>query len=140
MSKQGLTASHLKAIAAAKAGSDAKFRAEFLANPHAAFESWFGTALPPQIKLRAIEEGADEYVVVIPHNAAAGKDGELSDDDLEAVAGGSKSGASDFFGTLGSGLGVVAALPVLMPAHDLGGQDGKDWANKAGDDIVSSCT
>jgi hypothetical protein len=112
MSETQVTAEHLKFVAAQKAAEDDAFRAELLSNPRAAIEKLFNVELPAQITLKAIEEPADTYTVVVPAKVAAGKDGELSDSDLEAVAGGSKSGAKTFFTGVGSALGVVAGAPV----------------------------
>ena len=76
----------LKAAVADKAAGDAAFRAELVANPKAAIEKLLGTDLPGNVKIQVVEEAADTYVIAIPKAVAA--DGELSDDDLEGVAGG----------------------------------------------------
>ena len=104
------TAEDLKALVAAKATHDAAFRAEVLANPRAAIEKLFGIDLPAHVKLQAIEEPADTHVVVVPRAAAVAPDGELSDDDLEAVAGGSKKSAKKFFNTVAGGLQDAASF------------------------------
>jgi hypothetical protein len=106
--EQTLGAMH--AVVQAKAAQDAAFRAELLANPRAAVEKLFGTALPAHVKLQAVEQPADTYVVVVPTAAAVGAGGELSDADLEAVAGGSKSGAKQFFNDIGNDVVDVGKL------------------------------
>ena len=110
-----VTVDTMKSIAGEKARHDEAFRAELLANPRAAVEKLFGTELPPQIKIQAIEEAPDTYIIGVPATIAVGEFGELSDSDLEAVAGGSKAGAKKFFKELGSaildsGAGQAGAL------------------------------
>jgi hypothetical protein len=73
-----------------KALSDDTFRASLLANPRQAFETVLaeqvpGAKLPKNLQVRAFEEPEDTFYVVIPHLAPAT---ELSDQDLEKVAGG----------------------------------------------------
>lgn len=48
-----------------------------------------GIQLPPGIEVRAVEETPDTvYLVIPPPLQAAGQSGELSDSELESVAGG----------------------------------------------------
>lgn len=86
----------IKACIAALAQKDAGFRAALLANPRAAIESALGEPLPAQIEVNVVAEGPNSYTIVLPYESAVGENGELSDSDLEAVAGGSKSGALAF--------------------------------------------
>ncbi len=92
----------LKRIAYAKAAQDDAFRAELLANPRAAIEKLFNCELPPHVTLQAVEERPNTFVVPVPVKFVESPDGELSDDDLEAVAGGgkkkSKKTGSDILG------------------------------------------
>ena len=104
MSENEVTVDTMKAIAGEKARHDDAFRAELLANPRAAVEKLFNTELPPQITIKAVEEAPDTYIIGVPSKATVGEFGELSDDDLEAVAGGSKAGAKKFFTDLGSAM------------------------------------
>lgn len=67
-----------------RAESDAAFRAQLIADPKRTVESALGTALPPTISVKVIEENPSELCLVIPANAPA----ELTDADLEAVSGG----------------------------------------------------
>lgn len=122
------TAEQIKAQVAAHAAADPAFRAALLADPRAAIESWTGAAVPPQVKLRAVEEGPDEYVVVLPHFAGVGTDGELTDDDLEAVAGGSAKADRDMK-KLGSVILLAGAMPVfgIGAAIDAKKPNGENW-------------
>jgi hypothetical protein len=72
---------------------DETFRQRFLEDPKAAIEEEFETRLPPEVQVVAVEETADTIYLVLPSAAAAGEEGEeLSDQDLEAVAGGASAG------------------------------------------------
>jgi hypothetical protein len=104
MSENEVTIDMIKAAAGEKARQDDAFRAELLANPHAAVEKLIGTALPPQITIKAIEEAPNTYIIGVPAKGTIGANGELSDGELEAVAGGSKAGAKKFFTQLGSAM------------------------------------
>ena len=50
-------------------------------------EEELGTRLPEGVQLRAVEETADTIYLVLPSSSPLGE-GELSDQDLEAIAGG----------------------------------------------------
>jgi len=86
----------LKSVVSQFAVQDPEFRAQLLADPRAAVERVFGH-VPAQIKLNVVQEGPNDYTIVVPHVAASNANGELSDADLESVAGGSKAGAQTFF-------------------------------------------
>jgi hypothetical protein len=95
-------AADLNTIVVAKATEDAAFRASVVANPKAAMEKLFNQEIPGHITFKLVEEAADQFTIVLPHQSTVGAGGELSDSDLEAVAGGSKSGAKKFFKAVGS--------------------------------------
>ncbi len=71
-----------------RASMDGPFRAQLLADPASAIHSAFGVSLPEGFRIRFVEKdpGLDALVVLPDLHAA---DEELSDDDLEQVAGGS---------------------------------------------------
>jgi len=70
-----------------KAWSDPKFKAELLKDPAAAIKSATNAKLPKSLKIFVHENTAKEMIFVLPYVAGA-KSGELSDADLEMVAGG----------------------------------------------------
>lgn len=72
-----------------KALQDPAFRTALVANPRATVEKEFNITLPADFKLNVIESPANTLSVVLPRVSAVAADGELSDSDLEAVAGGS---------------------------------------------------
>jgi hypothetical protein len=67
---------------------DENFRQRLLDDPKAAVEEELGTRLPEGVQLRAVEETADTIYLVLPSSSPLGEGGELSDQDLEAIAGG----------------------------------------------------
>ena len=67
---------------------DEDFREQLLADPRAAVEQELGTRLPEGVQVRAVEETAQIIYLVLPDKSALGQDDELSDQELEAIAGG----------------------------------------------------
>jgi hypothetical protein len=67
---------------------DDAFRRRLLEDTRAAMEEELGTRLPEGVEVRAVEEMADTIYLVLPNASAAGETAELSDQELEAVAGG----------------------------------------------------
>ena len=77
---------------ARKASTDAKFRELALKNPTAAVKEVSGKELPQGFNIKAVARNGADLVVVVPDLVKAG--GELSDSELEKVAGGGRCGAS----------------------------------------------
>jgi hypothetical protein len=69
---------------------DEDFRRRLLDDPKAAVEQEFGSRLPESVEVRAVEESAQSIYLVLPSASPLGQ-GEISDQDLEAVAGGSET-------------------------------------------------
>jgi hypothetical protein len=68
---------------------DDAFRQRLLEDPKAAVEQELGTRLPEEVRVVAVEETADTVYLVLPlRSTDAQEAGELSDRELEAVAGG----------------------------------------------------
>jgi hypothetical protein len=58
-------------------------------DPKGAVEEELGTRLPEDVRVVAVEESADTIYLVLPGTPMAGREGgELSDRELESVAGG----------------------------------------------------
>ena len=75
-----------------KSLQDEDFRQQLLADPKAIVEQELGTRLPEGVRVVAVEETAETIYLVLPSASPAGEVGELSDLDLEAVAGGASAG------------------------------------------------
>ena len=72
-----------------RAQTDEAFRAEFLKDPVSVLQK-HGVEVPPGIKIKVLEDTGNTFHIVIPK-----RQGELSDAELDGVAG----GFSDFFFT-----------------------------------------
>ena len=68
---------------------DEAFRQRVLADPKATMEQESGKNLPAEIEIRVLEETNDTIYLVLP---ATGAPGQLSDKDLDVVAGGFEPG------------------------------------------------
>jgi Nitrile hydratase, alpha chain len=69
---------------------DEEFRQSLLDDPKGTMEHELGSRLPDSIEVRAVEESADTIYLVLPSASAVGQGGELSDQQLDAVAGGAE--------------------------------------------------
>jgi hypothetical protein len=68
---------------------DDAFRQRLLEDPKGTVEEELGTRLPEDVRVVAVEETADTIYLVLPFvSMDAHEEGELTDLDLEAVAGG----------------------------------------------------
>lgn len=88
------TMNDIQAAIAGRAAKDPAFKKEFFANPKATIEKYSGQKMPADVKVVAHSSNPKEIHLVIPElspNTNAGKartKDELSDSDLEKVAGG----------------------------------------------------
>jgi Nitrile hydratase, alpha chain len=67
---------------------DEDFRRRLLDDPKAAVEQELGKRLPEGVQVRVVEETAETIYLVLPSASPVGEGGELSDRELDAVAGG----------------------------------------------------
>ena len=65
-----------------------EFRRRLLDDPKATIEQELGARLPEGVHVRAVEETAETVYLVLPSASPLGDGVELSDQELEAVAGG----------------------------------------------------
>jgi Nitrile hydratase, alpha chain len=71
---------------------DEDFRQRLLADPKATVEQELGTRLPEGVEARVVEESQQTIYLVLPSASPLGGEGvELSDQELEEVAGGGES-------------------------------------------------
>jgi Nitrile hydratase, alpha chain len=68
---------------------DDAFRQRLIEDPKGALEQELGARLPEEVRIVTVEESADTIYLVLPSTPMAGAEGaELSDQELESVAGG----------------------------------------------------
>jgi hypothetical protein len=70
---------------------DDSFRQRLLADPKAAVEQELATQLPEDVQVSVVEESQQTIYLVLPSASPLGEGGELSDEELEVVAGGSNT-------------------------------------------------
>ena len=71
-----------------RASGDPQFRALCKQDPSKAFQEGTGLEWPENLKLRFVDLDADQMVIPLPPLVAAGAGKELSDQELQEVAGG----------------------------------------------------
>lgn len=86
-----------------RAATDEAFRELCKNDIHTAIKEVSGKEVPADFKINVVDNTGYHVTVTLP--ALEKADGELGDSELESVAGGSKSGATDFFN------GVIDAIP-----------------------------
>lgn len=107
MTEQALTREEVQERIIAKSWQDETFKQELLSNPKAVFSREVGQELPDTIELRVVEENPNTLYLVLPPKIDANLDGELSEAELEAVAGGGfswKGIIKSFIKTIDKGL------------------------------------
>lgn len=87
MAGESMTLSALQEKIAKRAWEDPAFEAEFMADPKATFEKYTGRKIPDDLKIFAHYNTPNEIHFVIPRRPETTGD-ELTDEDLERVAGG----------------------------------------------------
>ena len=70
---------------------DEDFRQRLLADPKGTVEQELGRRLPEGVRVRVVQESADTIYLVLPSASALGEGEEISDEALEAVAGGASA-------------------------------------------------
>jgi hypothetical protein len=67
---------------------DDSFRQRLLDDPKGTVEQELGSQLPEDVEVRVVEESAQSIYLVLPFASPLSEGGEISDEELEAVAGG----------------------------------------------------
>ena len=71
-----------------KSSEDEAFRRRLMEDPKGAVEQELGTRLPEGVEVRVVQESAQTIYLVLPSASPIGGGAELSDSELEGVAGG----------------------------------------------------
>lgn len=80
-----------------RAATDRAFRSSLLSDPRGAIQQAFGVRIPADVRIKFIEKTADvDALIVLPDLRSP--TGELSDNDLEGVAGGVQMNWAEGFG------------------------------------------
>src|SRR4029079_15805097 len=89
-----------------QAAKSPKYYAQLKSDPRGLMEKQLGTSIPKTVNVKVVEEANDTYYIVLPAMAKEGA--ELSDSDLEKVAGGGTvKGNASCNNAQGSAIGVT---------------------------------
>ena len=67
---------------------DETFRQRLLDDPKGTIQQELGSRMPESVEVRVVEETAETIYLVLPAASPVGEGGELSDEELQSVAGG----------------------------------------------------
>ena len=103
MTTQQPTSRHeLETQIIAKAWQDEAFKQELLSNPKAVFSRELGQNLSDDFEIRVVEENPTTIYMVLPMKPGVATGEELSEEQLEVVAGGLSLGAIVAIGSIAS--------------------------------------
>jgi hypothetical protein len=112
-----------------QAWKDESFKRELLSNPKEVLQKELGVQIPPGVKVQVVEEDETSICIVIPHKppeemANLEVEEELSDEALEAVAGGFFSEVGHNVGSLQSKYTTTAlwGYDMLSSKFNIGGR------------------
>jgi len=88
MAEQPTTAEDLQARLIARAWEDDEFKQALLDDPKSAIADELGVELPGDLEIQVVEENPNMICLVLPVRPETARDPELSEEELEAVAGG----------------------------------------------------
>jgi hypothetical protein len=91
MSNNPMDAKRIQAYIAAKSWKDPAFKRQLLANPRAVLEKECGVKLPDGVECKVLEETAKSTYIILPMQPDDVTPDQLSDAELETVAGGAAS-------------------------------------------------
>ena len=86
MATVSLTRSEIEEIVVSNASKHPKYRDALMADAKGVIEKQLNNELPSSLSVKVVQEDANTIYIVLPHAVAEGA--ELSDADLETVAGG----------------------------------------------------
>ncbi|MBW7457439.1 NHLP leader peptide family RiPP precursor [Paenibacillus sepulcri] len=89
----------------ARAATDLEYRNLCVTNIHEAIQQETGLEVPSSFKIGVLDQSSYSLSIVLPKVQLA--DNELTEGELDSVAGGSKDGATDFFEGLAGGAASI---------------------------------
>jgi hypothetical protein len=98
---ENLTRGEIQDLLTKFSKSNPKYREALMKNPKMVLEGQMGGKLPEGVSVKAVEESPSTIYVVVPYVPSAGA--ELSDNELESVAGGKAIG--NVLGGIGGAIG-----------------------------------
>ena len=117
---ENLTRGEIQDLLTKFSKSNPKYREALIKNPKMVLEGQMGGKLPEGVSVKAVEESPSTIYVVVPYVPKAGA--ELSDNELEAVAGGKAIGAIG--NAVGGALGGIGGALGGLTGGLLGGGGG----------------
>ncbi len=98
-----------------KAATDMDFRQQLVTYPRETLSAYTGENIPETMNIVFIENHADATIVLPPYHDASGEftDGELLEEELEAVAGG-EAVVSSTLGIIASVLTIAATIGYIV--------------------------
>jgi hypothetical protein len=124
---ENLTRGEIQDLLTKFSKSNPKYREALVKNPKMVLEGQMGGKLPEGVTVKAVEETPNTIYVVVPFVPKAGA--ELSDNELEAVAGGKAIGA---IGNILTG-GISGAVGGLLGGGGGGGSSSGGGSHSGGD-------
>ncbi|MCB1095454.1 MAG: NHLP leader peptide family RiPP precursor [Verrucomicrobiales bacterium] len=86
MASESLTREEIESIVLENAAKHPQYRDALLADPKKTIETQLNSTLPEGVSVEVVQESPNKIYIRLPHVVAEGS--ELSDEDLEQVAGG----------------------------------------------------
>jgi hypothetical protein len=123
---ENLTRGEIQDLLTKFSKSNPKYREALVKSPKVVLEGQMGGKLPDGVNVKAVEETSNTIYVVVPYVPKPGA--ELSDNELEAVAGGKFAGIGNAIG------GAVSGLGGLLGGGGSGGSGGSGGGSAGGGD------
>jgi hypothetical protein len=132
---ENLTRGEIQDLLTKFSKSNPKYREALLKNPKLVVEGQMGGKIPDGVTVKAVEETPSTIYVVVPYVPKPGA--ELSDNELEAVAGG--KGVLDSIGNVLTG-GISGAVGGLLGGGGSSGGGGGGGGSQGGGDTYTCNT
>jgi len=114
MTERTTTVDELQAQLVAKAWDDNDFKSALISDPKATIGCELGVELPRDLEIQVVEERSNKVYLVLPVRPEAVSDDELSEEELEVVAGGVYTLTRGQYTPTRSGFGRLAILTTTM--------------------------